>query len=146
MVEGRLFGGGLLASGPSIESCGDREKEHAASHRLEGDTSPQNGCCRATLGCCAGTTLESAAKGKTGLAGCCRATLKFLLGNLFTLSGYSVALRRKWSTVLRMASCLRRAGSEAAPAAPVPRNLACAAGPSPAACSNLPSRLRMTYL
>lgn len=27
-------------------------------HRVEGDTSPQKGCCRATLGCCAGTIVE----------------------------------------------------------------------------------------
>ena len=39
----------LAASGGSLESHAVPSKTHAATHRLKGDTSPQNGCCRATF-------------------------------------------------------------------------------------------------
>ena len=36
VAAGRPFGAALLRLGPSMESRGDGQKEHAASHRLEG--------------------------------------------------------------------------------------------------------------
>lgn len=44
----------------SSSPCHHRSKEHAASHRVRGDTSPQNGCCGVTKSYSAGTLAESA--------------------------------------------------------------------------------------
>jgi hypothetical protein len=43
------------------EPCRPREKIRCLRHRDEGDTSPQNGSCGVTAGCCAVTQIEKRA-------------------------------------------------------------------------------------
>ncbi len=57
-IAGRPLGAALLRLELPSGFCANLEKEHGALHRVEGDTPPPNGCCTATLGCCAGTIME----------------------------------------------------------------------------------------